>query len=162
MELPKQSSLVLFYNQSDRKTLPWRHCPPSQPNAVNIPTDPKLSSSLPRDGSYPQNLLPHKFFKLFKCFLLSLLISLPLAQLSSSRSPCRVCGNVWPGRSWVCHPLDSQQIQQTGCAGFSSLAQAPRSLHQTNEGFCFSTEISPSTAVLSITTSSCSEADALN
>lgn len=160
MELPKQSSLVLFYNQSDRKTLPWRYCPPSQPNAVNIPTDPKLTSSLPRDGSYPQNLLPHKFFKLFKRFLLSLLISLPLAQLSSSRSPCRVCGNVWPGRSWVCHPLDSQQIQQTGCAGFSSLA--PRSLHQTNEGFCFSTEISPSTAVLSITTSSCSEADALN
>lgn len=85
--------------------------------AVNIPTDPKLTSSFSREGSYPQNLLPHKFLELFKCFLLSLLISLPLVQLSSSHSPCRVRGNLWPSSSHVCHPLDSQQIQQTGCAG---------------------------------------------
>lgn len=120
----KQSSSVLSYfcNQSDRKTLPWRHFPPNQPNTqtfllCNIPTDPKLTSSFPREGFYPQNLLPHKFLKLLKWFLLSLLISLPLVQLSSSHSPCSVRGNLWHSSSGVCHPSDSQQIQQTGCAG---------------------------------------------
>lgn len=99
------------------ETLPSKSAKYPSIVAVNTPTGSQLTSSLLREGSYPQNLLPHMFLKLFRCFLLSFLISLPLVQLSSSHSPCSVRGNLWPSSSWVCHALSSQQIQQTGCAG---------------------------------------------
>lgn len=103
-----------------------KHChgdPPLQISQVpqhrccEYPNRFPINQQPPQEGSYPQNLLPHMFLKLFRCFLLSFLISLPLVQLSSSHSPCSVRGNLWPSSSWVCHALSSQQIQQTGCAG---------------------------------------------
>lgn len=85
-----------------------------------------------------------------------------ILQMSVS---CRVSDNPQPTSSWVCHSLNSLQIclQQTSFAKFqlscclmrapSGLAQTTYSLCQTNDRFCFCTEIFSNAAVFMVTIS---------